>query len=278
MMKFDLDTAWKDTTRLFRDNFGLLAIVAGVFYFIPYAAALLWIPGLAEITMGQFDPNSSEMEAMMNDMLANYWWALVLLGLIQGVGILAMLALLRRRANPTVGEAIQTGGKSVLTYIAAQLLQGLALGIIIFALIGLPIATGLTALAVISGILAVIVAVYIFTKFSVAAPVIAIDGELNPISSLSRSWRLTKGSSLRLFFFYALLVIAFFIVSALASMVFALVFALGGPEAQTFGQAVTSSLMNALFAVLFACVLAAVYTQLTRLRGSATEPGSEGEV
>ncbi|MBL4858488.1 MAG: hypothetical protein JKY36_04730, partial [Erythrobacter sp.] len=94
-MKFDLDTAWKDTTRLLRDNFSLLAVVAGVFYFIPYAAALLWIPGLADLTMGQFDPSSPETEAMANEMFAGYWWALVLLGIVQGIGLLAMLALLK---------------------------------------------------------------------------------------------------------------------------------------------------------------------------------------
>ena len=36
-MKFDLDTAWKDTMGLLTRNLGLLAVVAGVFFFLPYA-------------------------------------------------------------------------------------------------------------------------------------------------------------------------------------------------------------------------------------------------
>lgn len=267
-MKFDLDTAWKDTTRLLRDNFTLLAIVAGVFYFIPYAAALLWIPGLAELTMGQFDPTSADMEAMANEMFAGYWWALVLLGILQGIGLLAMLALLRRRANPTVGQAITTGGKSVLSYIGAQLMQAIALGIVVFLLIGIPMASGVIPLAIIGGIAGAVVVLYLLTKLSIAAPVIAIDGELNPLNALTRSWRLTKGNSLRLFFFYFLLILAYIVISTIVSMVFALIFAMGGAEAQSFGQAISASLMNALLALFFACVLAAIHTQLSRLHGA----------
>ena len=277
-MKFDLDTAWKDTTRLLRDNFALLAIVAGVFYFIPYAAALLWIPGLSELTMGQFDPTSNEMEAMANEMFAGYWWALVLLGIMQGIGLLAMLALLRRRANPTVGQAIETGGKSVLSYIGAQVLQAIVLGIVIFLLIGIPMASGVVPLAILGGIAGAVVLLYVLTKLSVAAPVIAIDGELNPINALSRSWRLTKGNSLRLFFFYFLLIVAYVVISTIVSMLFALVFAMGGAEAQSFGQAISASLMNALLALFFACVLAAIHTQLSRLHGAQpAETGSRGD-
>lgn len=270
-MKFDLDTAWKDTTRLLRDNFSLLAVVAGVFYFIPYAAALLWIPGLAELTMGQFDPSSPETEAMANEMFAGYWWALVLLGIVQGIGLLAMLALLKRRASPTVGQAISAGGKSVLSYIAAQLLQAVILAIVIVLLIGLPVASGLTPLAIIGGIAGLVVVAYVLTKLSIAAPIIAIDGQLNPVAALTRSWHLTKGNSVRLFFFYFLLLVAYIVISTIVSMVFALLFAMGGAEVQSFGQAISASLMNALLALFFAGVLAAIHTQLTRLHSTSAD-------
>lgn len=270
-MKFDLDTAWKDTTRLLRDNFSLLAVVAGVFYFIPYAAALLWIPGLADLTMGQFDPSSPETEAMANEMFAGYWWALVLLGIVQGIGLLAMLALLKRRASPTVGQAISAGGKSVLSYIAAQLLQAVILTIVIFLLIGLPVASGLTPLAIIGGIAGLVVVAYVLTKLSIAAPIIAIDGQLNPVAALTRSWHLTKGNSVRLFFFYFLLLVAYIVISTIVSMVFALLFAMGGAEVQSFGQAISASLMNALLALFFAGVLAAIHTQLTRLHSTSAD-------
>ena len=264
-MKFDLDTAWKDTTRLLRDNFGLLAVVAGVFYFLPYLMALLWVPGLMELTAGQFDPNSDEMQAMMNEMMTDYWWALLLLGIVQGIGFLAMLALLGRRTNPTVGEALQTGAKSVPSYLAATLLTGFAIALVVIVLIAIPLAIGSSALAVLGGILALVASLYLFTKFALVGPVIGIEQVLNPVAALGRSWRLTKGNSVRLFFFFALLFIAFAVISALVGMVFSLVFALGGLEAQDFGTAFSSSLMNAVLAVFFSAVLAAALMQLVRL-------------
>lgn len=265
-MKFDLDTAWKDTTRLFRENFSLLAVIAGVFYFVPYAAALLWIPGMSELVAGQFDPNSDRMQAMVNQMFASYWWAIILLMIVQSTGMLAMLTLLRRHEKPTVAEAIGNGARSVPTYIAATLIMGFGLGFLIALLVAIPLATGITALAVIGGIAAFVFFCYALTKLSLSTPVIAIEGQLNPITALRRSWQLTKGNSVRLFFFYLLLVIAYAVISALIGMVLALLFALGGPESQEFGQAIGTSLINALASIVSACLLAAVYRQFTRLR------------
>ncbi|MBX7539836.1 hypothetical protein [Qipengyuania sphaerica] len=267
-MKFDLDTAWKDATQLLRDNFGLLAVVAGVFYFLPYFAAMLWVPGLAELTAGQFDPNSDAFEAMANELVYGYWWVMLLVAIVQGIGLLAMLALLRRRAAPTVAEAIQVGAKSVLSYLAASLLMGFAISLVIILLIAIPAALGSTTLAVLGGIVAIVIAMYLFTKFSLVGPVIGIEGMLNPVAALGRSWRLTKGNSVRLFFFYFLLFVAYLVISALVGMVFSLIFALGGTETQTFGTAFSSSLMQAVFSVVFAGVLAAVLMQLVRLHRS----------
>ena len=276
-MKFDLDTAWKDTTTVLRDNLRLLAVVAGVFYFVPYLAALLWIPGLADLVMGQFDPESSAMEAKVNAMFANYWWALVILGLVQGIGFLAMLALLRRRANPTVAQALQVGTRSVLSYIATSLLLGLVLGLAILLAVAPGAVLKMPVLVVIGAIVALVVSCYLFTKFSIVSPVIAIDEVLNPFAAMGRSWRLTKNNSLRLFFFFALLFIAYAVISAVVSMVFSLIFALGGAEAQTFGQAFATSLMNALFAIVFAGVLAAVHAQLSRLTAPRADRDPLGE-
>ena len=73
---------------------------------------------------------------------------------------------------------------------------------------------------------------------------------VNPITALGRSWRLTKGNSFRLFLFYLLLVAVFTVLSMIATLVFGLVFALGGEHVALIGQALISSLIN----VGFACV------------------------
>ena len=157
-MKFDLDTAWKDTTSLVRDNLGLLAVLSGVFYFLPYLAAMLWVPGMSELVSGQFDPNSDRMEAMVQALFADYWWAFVLLTFVQGIGLLSMLALLRRRANPTVAEAITVGVRSVASYVVATILMGFLIGLAAVLIVTPGALTGLAALTVI-GVIVLIVAI-----------------------------------------------------------------------------------------------------------------------
>lgn len=200
------------------------------------------------------------------DLYSSYWWVFLLIGVLQGIGTIAMLALLRNRANPTVGEAIGTGVKSILTYIAANLLQGLLIGVMFGILVGLPLGMGMVAIAVLTAIFAFVLACYIMTKFSMAAPIIAIDGERNPIEALARSWRLTKGNSVRLFAFFVLVLVAFCVAGAVLNMVIMLIFSLGGPEVVTFGSAITNSLFNLAWAMLFVSLAAAMHAQLTRLR------------
>ena len=270
-MKFDLDTAWKDTTTLVRDNLGLLAVLSGVFYFLPYFAALLWVPGMSELVTGQMDPNSDRMEAMVQAMFADYWWAFLLLTFVQGIGLLSMLALLRRRANPTVAEAITVGVRSVASYVAATILMGLLIGLAAVLIVMPGALSGLAVLTVIGVVVLVAAMFYLFTKFSMVSPVIAIDSVLNPLKALSRSWKLTKGNSIRIFFFYLLLMFAYFVISTVVSLVLSLVFALGGTDMRTFGNAFSTSLMQAVFAVVFIGVLAAVHAQLTRLKAPPAE-------
>lgn len=265
-MKLDYDTAWKEAVALLRRNAGLLAVIGGVFFFLPYAAVIIGLPELSSVEQGGAQGDPDQMMAALADLYSNYWWVFVGLALIQGTGLLAMLALVRRRPNPTVGEAIATGGKSVLSYIAAQILQSVAILTLALILVGVPASTGSVPLAVVGALIAIVLFFYIATKLSLIAPVIAIEGQLNPLAALVQSWRLTKGNSVRLFFFYLLLLVAFIVISTVITMVITLIFALGGEQATLFGTAITSALLNAGLIVVMTCVLASVHTQLVRLR------------
>lgn len=270
-MKFDLDTAWKDTSRLLRDNFSLLAIIAGVFFFVPYAAVLIAIPSALPIAALEQGGNPEAMQAAILDLYSTYWWVLLALAIIQGIGLLAMLALLRRRANPTVGEALATGAGSVVSYLAAQILQSFALIAVIILLIGIPAAAGSPAIAFFGGMLALVLFLYILTKMSLVSPVIAIEEVKNPLTAIARSWKLTRGNSVRVFLFYLLVLVAFFVVSVVASMITTVIFSLGGENAALFGTSFIAALINAALIILGVCLLAAVHTQLLRLQGSNHE-------
>ena len=273
-MKFDLDTAWKDTMGLLSRNIGLLAVLAGVFFFLPYAGFMIAVPEMGAMQSAQAGGDFEVVMAAVTELYLEYWWVFLLLALIQGVGLLGMLALVRRRANPTVGEALATGARSVPSYIAAQLLQTALIVIVATLLLTVGALTGLSALAVLGGIIAFVITCYIVTKLSLAAPVIAIEGQLNPVKALQRSWSLTRGNSMRLFLFYLLLTVAFIVVSAVVSLVLGLVFALAGEQGALLGEAIVSGLLNAVMIVLMVCVMAAVHTQFSRL-ATAPQPDAE---
>lgn len=264
-MKFDLDTAWKDTSRLLRDNFALLVVLAGVFFFVPYAALMLFLPELAELGQIQADPGSDAMFDALMAIYANYWWVFLIVAIVQGIGLLAMLALLRHRDKPTVADAITAGAVSFPSYFIAQLLQSLLLVLVTTLLIGIPIAVGLGAGAFLGAIVALVAVIYILTKLSLISPIIAIDGVRNPINALGGSWKLTKGNSLRLFAFYALIFVAFIIASSVFSLLVTFIFALAGPEIMLLGTTIVSSAVNAFFIMLIVCLLAAIHMQLVRL-------------
>lgn len=274
-MKFDLDTAWKDATGLLARNAGLLAVIAGVFFFVPYAGIAIGIPEMRQLGEAQASGNLDAMMAAVEAVYGRYWYVFLTMAILQGIGLLAMVALLRRRANPTVGEALGAGARSVIPYIAAQILQTLLIVAVAFLLTAVFGVTGVIALAALGAVVAFVVVCYLVTKLSLVAPVIAIEGERNPIAALRRSWGLTKGNSMRLFVFYALLIIAFLIVSLLISLVLGLVFALAGEQAATLGEAVISGLINSVMIMIVACVLAAAHTQLARFE---TKPQAEADL
>lgn len=262
-MKFDMSAAWSEAMRLIAANRQVVAVVAGVFFFLPYLIfMLLFMNQMAALEAAQAgNPDPEAMGEAMMGFYGDIWWVVLLAAVVQGIGMLGLLALLTDRSRPTVGEALKTGAKLVLTYLGAQMLISVILGLLIL----VPIAVG-TAASVTAGVLlgaaAAVVFVYLFIKFLLTPAVIAIERQANPLSALGRSWRLTSGNSLRIFLFVFLLFIAVAVVGGVFSMIAGLIFALGGPETSLIGQAVMSGLVNAVFYVIFLGVLAAIYRQL----------------
>lgn len=261
-MKLDMNRAWTEALSLIQANIGVVATVAGVFFFLPYLAFALLMPETANFAV---EPNSDDPSAAFDQVMALYadiWWIMLLLIVAQTVGTLALLALLRADNRPTVGQAIAVGAVGFLTSIAATILFYVGFGIVGGILMGIAIATKVTALAVVLGIVLFVVLVYVAVKVSLLAPVIAIDKVYNPFTALLRSWQLTKGNSVRLFAFYALLLIALVVVSGVIGMIVMLVFGLMGEEVMLVGSGLINSAVNAVVIVLMLGVLAAVHRQL----------------
>jgi hypothetical protein len=267
--KLDMGVAWTTATGLIGANKDTISAIAGLFLFLPSLAAALFIPEATTTipVSGQRqggDPQVA-MQAALDQITALYAdnWAVLLAVSIAGfIGSLSLLALLSDRGNPTVGEALRTGITSLLSYIAAQLLSALAAGMAIGLPLGLLAAAAPPPVVAFAVVALMIVAIYLFVKFSLISPVIAIEDVRNPLTAIARSWRLTKGNSLRIFAFFVLLFITVVIIGALVQGILTLILSAIGGAVATIGTGVVSALVNTVMSVIFLVVLAAIHRQL----------------
>jgi membrane-anchored glycerophosphoryl diester phosphodiesterase (GDPDase) len=262
-MKLDMGQAWSQAVAMMSANRDLIAIVAGVFFFLPYLALMLMLPDMAsELPVAQPGDDPQVVLDAFVAIYARVWPYILAVVIFQGIGSLALLALLRDSTRPTLGEALKLGLVAFLPYLGAQLVAGVGIGVVVALLVGGAAAVN-QALAVLVMLLVFVGAVYVAVKLSLTMPVIGIERVYNPITALARSWRLTKGNSLRLFFFYFLIIVAGVIVVSVLQMIFGLVFALLGAEGGLIGNGVVSSLLNAAWVTIFLAVLAAAHRQLS---------------
>lgn len=259
-MQFDMNRAWREASAMVKANSQVLGVMAGVFFFLPSLAMAIFAP-LPE-NMGEM---GNEQQAFA--VLAAYYTEALpwLLGtaIAQAVGVLALLALLTDRSRPTVGEALKSGLISLFPYIASQMLVGVICGILALLVAGLGAATGLVAIAVVLLPVVLVGAIYVMVKTSLVAPVIVIEGARNPINALQRSWKLTKGNSLRLFFFYFLILIAFLVVSIAFSAIIGIVagLAISDAEILLLVNGIIGGIVGAVMVVFFAAIIASVHRQ-----------------
>lgn len=272
MMKFDMGQAWNTATSLIGKNKDVILVVAGVFFFLPYLASALLMPE----AMAPQAANPEDMQAMMDAVMqtyADYWWVMLIIFVMQGIGTLALLVLLTDRARPTLGDALKRGATAFPSYFVTNILAAIAIVLIVALPVGLVVSVGGAIFAALAIFLIFPLIFYLMVKFSLIMPAIAIDGILNPVAAIARSWRLTKGNSFRLFLFFVLLFVAVIVVSLLVTMVLGVVFAAMGGEIELIGNGIVASLANAAFVVIFLAVLAGVHQQL-----AGDRPEALGEV
>lgn len=258
-MIFDSNLAWKEANAAIAANREVFYALAGVFFLLPTLAFALLYP------QPQPTPGMSPEAAMevVKNFYADAMPMLLPMVLVQGIGSLAVMAMLTDNRRPTVGEAIRLGALGLLPYILAQLLLGLTMGLAGAVLAGLGAAIGGVSLAVLAGALVVALIVYAMVKTSLVSPIIMVEGQRNPVAALKRSWVLTKGNSARIGTFYLLVGLALIIISLIISAVVGLVATLvAGAEVTKVVEAVVSSAVSSVVTLYSVGILAAVHRQL----------------
>lgn len=258
-MKFDSNLAWKEASSAVAANREVLLALAGVFFILPSLALALLVPA-PEPQPGATAEQA--MQVMQAYYMQAFPYALPVM-ILQGVGTLALMALLTDRRRPTVGEAIRLGFVGLLSYLAAQLVMGLGMGLVVGLLGGIAVASGVKALVAVVIIVGILGFLYVTIKTSLTSAVIMVEGVRNPVAALLRSWRLTKGNSARLGLFYLLLGIVFVVVISIITAVLGLLTTvlLGGETAKVI-DAVISSALVAVMTLYFVAIIAAAHRQL----------------
>ena len=258
MASLDLSRAWNSAATMLKANREVVLVVSGVFFFLPLTGLFLLLLG-GDIAFtgpdGQSDPE--RMGEMVSLFLERYWWALLLVGIAQLVGAIALIRILADPARPSVGEAMASVPGLILPMIGVQLLSGLVIQSVAIVTGAIPGPVGATL-----SLVALPLVLWLSAKFAIVSPAVVIDGNLNPIKALTRSWTLTKGSSLRIVAFFALLFIAGFILFAVMRLVVGLVLALVGSRGELIGMATFYGFGFALIYTVAYAVIAAIHRQL----------------
>lgn len=258
MAKLDTNAAWKEASAIVSANREVLFALAGVFFMLP-SLALAVIAGEPEIVAGM---TREQMMAAMEEFYTGAWWIIVLSAVLQIVGLMAILTLMRDRSRPTVGQAIRAGVSGTPSYLAAQVLVVIGLSLIGGLLVGIAAMVS-PVLAVVVVLLVMGVVIFAVFRMLLVAPVVAVEGVRNPLAAIARSWRLTQGNFWRIFAFILLILILFVVVVGIVMMVIGLILALvASGEPQRIIAAVFSSALGAVGVVYFAGVIAAIHRQL----------------
>ena len=266
-MNFDSSRAWRDAMALVQANREVLIAVAGVFFLLPGIASALFLTDYQNNLMANIGNSAAVRQLMEGNVGKVMSFGLISL-LLQSVGHMAMLALLTDRTRPTVGQALGIAVRAFPTLAATILIvfAGYLLGALIYAVFAgvLGVATGIEMLTFVLILLLAGVMVYVMVKLSLTMPAIVIEKVLNPFAALTRSWRLTRGNSLRLFLFYLLLVLIYLVIATVFGGGIMLIATLAAGEG-TLSLVVTalvSGLFGAVASLLITAILAAIHRQL----------------
>lgn len=264
-MKLDLNAAWDQAVRLISMNREVMIVLGGVFFFLPYVLFALGVPMPDfQAAAGPAGEDSRALMAVMNGFITQYWWALLLLSLIQTIGAVAVMAVLGDPARPTVGAAMSRGFRFLLPSVGVQILTSLAVFMALVLAILIGALTGSQAIAATMAAFSIPVIVWLMTRLSLASPSVAIERIANPVAALRRSWRLTSDTGLRLLAFFVLLFIAFVVISQVIGLVIRLLTALPTAEIGTIVGGLLEGLVYAALTMIYYGILASVHRQLAR--------------
>lgn len=271
---YSISKAFSDATRSVTERLGGQIAVWGVFFAIQIGAFIVFavmMGGSAMALAGAGGGGGAEA-------LAGLGGGMILFMIVFYLAILAIavaaqaaqVTIASHLRKPSVGDAVNNGFRSALPLFGAMVLLLIAYFIIAFVL-GLVVgllgaASGSGAVGMLFLALVGVGLAYVGTRLSMLVPVVALDGERNPINAISKSWNMTDGKVLPVLGTYLVFIVALVVVIGAVVAVIAMT-AMGGGAMPGFG---TMALIFVLYIVAIVAVTiyassltAAVHQQLS---------------
>jgi hypothetical protein len=264
-MKLDSNQAWLDAQAAIKANREVLLALAGVFFLIPTLAFTLLYPQPQTPQSMTPEQGFALIEAFYRE---SFPFMLPVIAL-QVVGAMTIMTLFTDRTRPTVGGAIRHGGIDTVVFLAAMLLFWMASGLVLGIVVALAALTGVATLAGLVTAACLGVVLYCMLRMAMVMPVIAVDGERNPVLALRRSWALTRGNSGRILVIVLLLFVVYLVITTALTAVGGIGVSLVlGLKASDIAVAVLTASAGAVFTLYMIAVLAMIHRQLA---GSSPE-------
>jgi hypothetical protein len=267
-MDFRLAKAYSDATRSATERLGSQILVWLVFFAILIVSMVVFLLGLGGSMMAMAasaDPSTggNPLLAMGGGFIALIIVFYLVMIAISVAGNAAQCTIASYLRQPNVGDALATGFRSILPLLGVYI--PFAIAYFGWSLLLELISPGDSAISVTLGLLTLLVVLYLSTKLSMVVPLVALDGERNPINAVTRSWRMTDGNTLLVF---ATFLLFYVVVIGIAAALF---FGMVMPQAMSLEPPGGGTILlwillfivlSAAFTIYAASLTAAVHLQL----------------
>lgn len=277
--KLDLSAVWARGIVLLRENFGLIAVLAGVFVLLPNALLQFTLPPDSELEgpfnvmldMSASEANRTLAAQALAELLAPFMGSAFAVIIISHVAYGATAAFIGPD-RPTIGEAIGEAMKAILPLTAAIVIYFVLLYLIFLVLQILTAFLGVAG-AIIALFGGTFLALYLTARLALTLPAIVIEKVYNPAKALLRSWSLTSGRGAGVFAFWSTLAVTWLVTLIIQSLVSMLLAGIAGPgSTASLIEGLLSGLFSAFWGSIYCVMGVAMFLRLTGAEAGSPKP------
>lgn len=226
-MSLDIGRVFSDAASSVAGRFGKQIALWAVFMAILIAVSFLFLFGIGGgaqfLTSARMGTNPfAGMEGGIFVVILLYY---VIFFLIKDTAFAAQCSISSPLRDPTIGDAMGDGFRSALTLLVVTVIVGIGFVLLIM-LLGMITGSSNTGILPLLSFLAALSVLMV--KLGMAWPIVAIDGERNPISAMARAWSMTNRNFWLVFVCYLLWFIAIFAIGLALAFGVATPLAVGG--------------------------------------------------